>query len=179
MKEVTAPAEPGALIQLDQCGKCGGIWCDKWELFPIDPDAAHMIDALDGALLVARAAGPAKQLYCPRCTAPLLECQDPLLPPDLLFDRCLRCEGVWLNRHEMARYKEHQRKIRAKKLGSASIAQKLTDVYGNPQAWVVKGTGGMMAYPRNGLEPVADAKPATAAVFATILQALVRAALGV
>ena len=35
MRQVTARANPGSLIQLDQCAECGDIWCDKWELFPI------------------------------------------------------------------------------------------------------------------------------------------------
>jgi hypothetical protein len=34
MRQVTARANPGSLIQLEQCAECGGIWCDKWELFP-------------------------------------------------------------------------------------------------------------------------------------------------
>jgi Zn-finger nucleic acid-binding protein len=29
MNEVTVQANPGQLIVLDQCGQCGGIWCDK------------------------------------------------------------------------------------------------------------------------------------------------------
>jgi Zn-finger nucleic acid-binding protein len=178
MSEVTAPADPGTLIQLDQCQKCGGIWCDKWELFPIDPDEARELDQLDGALLGNPVGGPARVLYCPRCTAPLQECQDPVLPADLLFDRCLRCEGIWLNRHELRRYKDHQRSIREKKLGAAAMLQKLPEIYAEPRSWVVKGTGGMMAYPRGAQDPAPDVKPAVSAVVAAILQAVVRAALG-
>jgi hypothetical protein len=51
MNEVTARANPGSLIQLDQCAQCGGIWCDKWELFPIDPDQASRLDFVDEKLL--------------------------------------------------------------------------------------------------------------------------------
>jgi len=51
MVEVIARAAPGSLIQLDQCGKCGGIWCDKWELYPIDGDEAERLDPLDQSLL--------------------------------------------------------------------------------------------------------------------------------
>lgn len=32
MNSVAVRANPGSLIELDQCAQCGGIWCDKWEL---------------------------------------------------------------------------------------------------------------------------------------------------
>jgi Zn-finger nucleic acid-binding protein len=51
MAEVMARAAPGSLIQLDQCRRCGGIWCDKWELFPLDGDEAGRLDAVDEDLL--------------------------------------------------------------------------------------------------------------------------------
>lgn len=44
MRQVTARANPGSLIQLDQCAECGGIWCDKWELFPIQTDEATRLE---------------------------------------------------------------------------------------------------------------------------------------
>jgi hypothetical protein len=51
MKPVTARANPGSLIELDQCGQCGGIWCDKWELFPIEADEAAHLELADQELL--------------------------------------------------------------------------------------------------------------------------------
>ena len=36
MREVTAHARTGYGLLLDQCPRCGGIWCDRWELFPLD-----------------------------------------------------------------------------------------------------------------------------------------------
>lgn len=178
MSQVTARADPGTLIQLDQCGKCGGIWCDKWELFPVDPDEANRVDSVDEALLKAPLELPQRTLYCPRCTAPLQECKDPALPADLLFERCLRCEGIWLNRGELTRYKDHQRKLQLKNLGAAAIIQKIPEVYENPKAWVVKGTQGMMAYPRVADHAAEEFKPSLSAAAGTILQALLRAALG-
>jgi Zn-finger nucleic acid-binding protein len=178
MSQVTARANPGTLIQLDQCGTCGGIWCDKWELFPIDPDESSRVDSLDKALLMAPAGPPQRTLYCPRCTAPLQECKDQALPPDLLFERCLRCEGIWLNRGELIRYKDHQRKIQLKNLGAGAIIQKIPEIYQNPQSWVVKGTQGMMAYPRMVDDGAEEFKPGPSALGA-ILQALLRAALGI
>ena len=181
MNEVTARANPGTLIQLDQCRKCGGIWCDKWELFPVDPDEAERVDAkdaVDESLLAAPATLTRRSLYCPRCTAPLQRCNDPVLPADLLFERCWRCEGIWLNRGQMRRYKDHQRRVQLKKMGADAIIQKIPQVYENPESWVVKGTQGMMAYPRMVDDSAEELKPTLGGVVATILQTLLRAALG-
>ena len=36
MDQVTAHARSGYCLILDQCRRCGGIWCDRWELYPLD-----------------------------------------------------------------------------------------------------------------------------------------------
>ena len=182
MNEVTARANPGTLIQLDQCRKCGGIWCDKWELFPVDPDEAERVDAkdaVDQSLLAAPATLIRRSLYCPRCTAPLQRCNDPVLPADLLFERCWRCDGIWLNRGQMRRYKDHQRRVQLNKMGADAIIKKIPQVYENPESWVVKGTQGMMAYPGMVDDSADGLEPSLGGVVATILQTLLRAVLGV
>jgi Zn-finger nucleic acid-binding protein len=182
MIEMMARANPGTLIQLDQCRKCGGIWCDKWELFPVDPDEAERMDAkdaVDESLLAAPVKLARRSLYCPRCTAPLQLCDDPALPADLVFERCLRCEGIWLNRGKLRRYKDHQKKVQLEKLGPDGIIQRIPEVYENPKSWVVTGTQGMMAYPRMVDDSAEEFKPSLGGVVATILQTLLRAALGI
>jgi len=182
MHGVTARANPGTLIQLDQCRKCGGIWCDKWELFPVDPDEAEQVDtkhAVDESLLAAPVKLTRRSLFCPRCTAPLQLCNDQALPADLLFERCLRCEGIWLNRGKLRRYKDHQRKVQLEKLGAAALIQKIPEIYENPKSWVVTGTQGMMAYPRMVEDTAEQLKPSLGEVMATILQTLLRALPGI
>jgi Zn-finger nucleic acid-binding protein len=182
MHEVTARANPGTLIQLDQCRKCGGIWCDKWELYPVDADEAERMDgknAVDESLLAASVGAIRRSLYCPRCTAPLGRCKDPGLPADLRLERCSRCDGIWLNRGEMKRFKRHQKRIQLEKIGAAAIIQKIPEIYNNPKSWVVKGTQGMMAYPRMADDPAADLRPSLGGMVGTILQALVRLAIGI
>jgi Zn-finger nucleic acid-binding protein len=93
MKQVSVRANPGTLIVLDQCGKCGGVWCDKWELFPTAPEEAQRIDPVDDALLKNPAALDDKPLYCPRCTERLQLFHDPLLPRDIQLQRCRRAKG--------------------------------------------------------------------------------------
>jgi Zn-finger nucleic acid-binding protein len=182
MNQVTARANPGTLIQLDQCQKCGGIWCDKWELFPIDPEEAERVDALDGVnepLLTAPVKLPQRSLYCPRCTAPLQLCKDPVLPADLLLQRCLRCDGIWLNRGEMKRYKRYQSKVQRTKLSADAIIQKIPEVYENPKSWIVKGTQGMMAYPRMVDDSAEEFTTTLGGAAWLILQALLRLVIGI
>ena len=179
MNSVTARAHPGALIQLDQCQQCGGIWCDKWELFPIDPDEAERLDSLDEARLTAQTKRPPRPLYCPRCTGRLQACKDPALPADILLERCWRCEGIWLNRGELKRYKRHQRKVRMEKMGPEAILRKIPEVYQDPKAWVVLGTQGMMAYPRNPDNPSVEPRTTLGGAFRMILQTLLRMAMGI
>lgn len=105
MHEVTARARSGYLLALDQCGSCGGIWFDRWELFPLDNREVARLDGLDaGKLMSARPArdGPGT---CPRCAIALRPFHDPVLPPDARIARCAVCEGMWLQRGELARVK--------------------------------------------------------------------------
>jgi len=178
MREVTVRANPGQLIVLDQCGQCGGIWCDKWELFPVDCDEAERIDPLNEVLLKDLTVLTKKPLYCPRCTAALDVFAEPILAKDIQLRRCGRCDGIWLNRGHFRRYKEFQKQTRAAKLGAASIIAKLPAVYQNPKSWIVTGTQGIFAYPR-GEEPEDVVEKSISAAGKVILQSLLRLVFGV
>ena len=113
MVEVIARANPGSLIQVDQCGTCGGIWCDKWELFPLDGEEAARLDWFDEQRLravtrraVAKLVTAKKVLYCPRCADELAVFADPILPKEIQLRRCRHCDGLWLKPGELRRYKE-------------------------------------------------------------------------
>lgn len=179
MQQVAVRANPGSLIQLDQCLRCGGIWCDKWELFSLDADDAERLDGLNEKLLAAPAEIVSKPLYCPRCTSKLARLKEPLLPGDIVLQRCARCEGIWLNRGQMTRYKDYQKATRGKKMGIDSAVRKLPEICQKPESWVITGTNGMLAYPK-GIDaeekPVADS---AGGAFKFILQTLVRMALGI
>ncbi len=179
MKEVTVRANPGSLIQLDQCQRCGGTWCDRWELFPIDADEAARLDSLDEKLLTAPTPWASKTLYCPRCTAELHTLKEPLLPKEIILQRCFRCDGIWLNRGQLAAYKNYQKTTRLKKMGTAAVVQRLPEICADPKSWVVTGSNGMFAYPQgieSSEEPVAES---ARGAFKLILQTLVRMALGI
>ena len=179
MNEVTARANPGQLIILDQCPKCGGIWCDKWELFPVDSDEAERIDPLNQELLKDQTKLAHKPQYCPRCTAALHIFAEPILPKEIQLHRCNRCDGIWLNRGQFRRYKEFQKQTRAKKLGADAIIAKLPEVYQNPKSWVVTGTQGIYAYPRGEQGPDDVVEKSLSAAGKVILQSLLRLVIGV
>lgn len=107
LREVMARARSGYMIVLDQCERCGGIWCDRWELFPIRADEARRIDPLDTQKLYAPLAAlqPTSPGRCPRCPLELRTFSDPLLPADAQVRRCPLCDGMWLNRGSLSRIK--------------------------------------------------------------------------
>ncbi len=172
-------ANPGSLIQLDQCQGCGGIWCDRWELFPVEPEEAVRLEALDEKLFTSPCPTVAKPLYCPRCTAELHTLKEPLLPREIILQRCLRCDGIWLNRGQLTQYKQYQQSTRSKNMPAEAVTEKLPEAFQNPKAWVVTGSGGMFAYPQ-GLASADEAVAATArGAFKFILRTLVSMLLGV
>lgn len=179
MAEVIARANPGSLIQLDQCGKCGGIWCDKWELFPLDAEEADGLDPLNEDLLREAFRRSPKTLYCPRCTDELRRFADPILPKEIQLLRCRHCDGIWLNRGQFRRFKKYQKSTRAAKMGTDKVAAKLPEVYANPDSWVVTGTKGIYAYPRGEESDDGFAGKSVGGTVKLVLHSLVRMILGI
>jgi predicted Zn finger-like uncharacterized protein len=106
MKEVKAEAKTGYMVLLDQCPRCGGIWCDRWELYPVTEAAAERIDAADKEALHQAIPPADEQHECPRCRARMFRFRDPSIPADARIERCPNCDGMWLNRGELRRFKE-------------------------------------------------------------------------
>jgi Zn-finger nucleic acid-binding protein len=174
MGEVSTRANPGQLIILDQCSTCGGIWCDQWELFPIAAEEGSRLDPLNVDLLRSAAPMTQKTLYCPRCRDRLQSFKDPLLPPEIQFQSCGRCGGLWLNRGIFGRFKQWQKKIRTEKMPADVRVRKVVENFSNPKSWITTGTRGIFAYPRGGEEnedvSAATAKGAMNLIFQTLLR---------
>jgi len=173
MKPVTARANPGTLIELDQCGQCGGIWCDKWELFPIQGDEAARLEPADQELLRVPMASVKQELFCPRCTARMAAVNEPSLGADVQFQRCFKCDAIWLNRGQFTRYKKHQEKVRSKNMGARTAAKKLAETDDDANSWVITGTKGMFVYPA-GEETIKSGSDSLTNLVETVLQKLLR-----
>jgi Zn-finger nucleic acid-binding protein len=171
IKPVTARANPGSLIELDQCSECGGIWCDKWELFPIQAEEAARLEPADQELLRVPLPLAKKELFCPRCTARMSAVNESSLGADIQFQRCFKCDAIWLNRGQFARYKNHQKKIRSKNLGENTTGKKLPET--DEKSWVVTGTKGMFAYPA-GEETIESGSDSLTNIAELVLQKLLR-----
>jgi Zn-finger nucleic acid-binding protein len=173
MKPVTARANPGSLIELDQCGQCGGIWCDKWELFPIQADEAARLEPADQELLRVPRSAVKKELFCPRCTARMSAINEPSLGADVQFQRCFKCDAIWLNRGQFTRYKNHQKTVRSKNLGAKTTSKKLSETDLDEKSWVVTGSKGMFAYPA-GEETIKTGGDSLTNIAETVLQKLLQ-----
>lgn len=113
LKDVVVKSHYGATIELNQCPNCGGIWCDKLEIYGISPEEAHGIEKLDVKKLEEFKLIK-KELICPRCKNALIEFKDPHFPRQINLEHCFKCGGFWLNRGELVQFKEWQ-KIKSKK----------------------------------------------------------------
>lgn len=108
----TPSINKGLFVELDQCPNCGGLWSDRFEMVQVPPDEAYKIDSLNEQLL--RQPFPENvNLNCPKDNQPLVAITDPSIPENTHIGRCRQCEGIWMNRGELAKYKEHVAKRQA------------------------------------------------------------------
>jgi Zn-finger nucleic acid-binding protein len=137
MNEVKAPARTGYLIVLDQCPRCGGIWCDRWEMYPITAAAAEHIDTADQSALWSAVPPASEQLECPRCRAHMPRFRDPTLPADARIERCPNCDGMWLNRGELRRLKDRgpTSAPQPAPVSETELDRLSTQASGDPKSW--------------------------------------------
>ena len=92
-------------LKLDQCGTCGGVWCDRGELQPM----VHAL--LKTGNIPAKGASTlhaARQEVdtddrtkpCPRCQQ-MTESFNFAYDSNIYLNRCLACEGIWLDGGEL------------------------------------------------------------------------------
>lgn len=173
LREVTADAVTGYRLVLDQCRACGGLWVDRWELFPLSAEAVAALDPPDEAALHAASPAAPVPLRCPRCRAPMRHFRDSTLPPDARIERCPNCEGMWLNRGELRRLRGRARPRRGGRAADAAAVDRLTQAASDPRAWptvpdlagAVHGTGPADEEPDPALGPL---------IAGVIIRALIR-----
>jgi Zn-finger nucleic acid-binding protein len=125
MKKVYTKIKWGKLIRLNQCPSCGGIWFDKWELYPITKQEAKKINKANVRKLRKVTPIISTVVSCPKCHLKLTVFKDPNLPSQLQIDRCNKCGGLWLNRGELQEYKKMQEKKTKKAKESFKIKKSI------------------------------------------------------
>ncbi|MFQ5354313.1 MAG: zf-TFIIB domain-containing protein [Thermodesulfobacteriota bacterium] len=125
LKEVFAEANYGRVLLLDQCGGCGGVWFDRWELYLLKPDEALRLDSVD--LKAFNALNPLMRGTgkCPLCGKGLTEFADPALPGDAAVRRCSQCFGLWLGRGDLSKYGVKRASARGEMLKAPSETDSL------------------------------------------------------
>lgn len=106
-KKIITKSHYGAKIEIDQCSKCGGIWCDKLEMYKISPKQGIEIDKVDLSK-IRQLKLIKKDLICPKCKKPLKKFSDPFFPKQIQLDCCFSCGGFWFNRGELTQFKKWQ-----------------------------------------------------------------------
>lgn len=89
-------------VILDICPRCHGVWIDAGELDRLDGSPwanveEHRFHDVEGDHPVAD---------CPKCSNVSLTPLSPADMPDVIVDRCSRCNGFWLDHGELDRMKE-------------------------------------------------------------------------
>ena len=99
--------------------------------------------------------------------------REPSLGADVQFQRCLKCDAIWLNRGQFALYKNYQEKVRSKNRGGKRTGKKLPKINGDLKSWVVTGTKGMFAYPA-GEQTIKTGTESLTNTFEVVLEKLLR-----
>jgi Zn-finger nucleic acid-binding protein len=115
MHQAVVPSHYGQKISIDQCGNCGGLWFDAFELYKIKQGEAQAIEAVDPEILRSPSEIDNPSLRCPRDQAKLFHYKDPTFPKSIVLMRCPTCQGFWLNRGEFTRYQDARQKLKAPK----------------------------------------------------------------
>ncbi len=93
--------EKNDFIVLDVCPSCEGSWFDKAEVDCLDKSVWANV----GEIEFRRMGGDLECLACPKCRVGMV----PLSPTDakdLVVDRCLLCEGFWLDAGELEKMQD-------------------------------------------------------------------------
>ena len=127
MRQVTARAIRGSLIQLDQCAECGRIWCDKWELFPGRSETASINSDGKGRHSTARDARPDLRLSVIRFSIRRSNCS---------VARNVTGSGSIVDNSTATRIFKSEPD---RKNVRGDPGRELPDVYQDPKSWVVLG----------------------------------------
>jgi Zn-finger nucleic acid-binding protein len=90
-------------LEIERCSGCQGLWFDEFELAELrEAQAAREVETGTSAPAAAAHSGP---LHCPKCQGRLLRMSD-LRQPQVVYETCSICRGVFLDAGEFADLQE-------------------------------------------------------------------------
>jgi len=91
--------------EVDRCPSCGGVWLDRGEMARGLREAAAVDPQADYATPKSSPEVVADQtgFRCPRCAAEMQTIRSGAVP-EVIYDLCPGCRGVWFDRGELARF---------------------------------------------------------------------------
>jgi Zn-finger nucleic acid-binding protein len=109
---------PGSAVQIDACPGCQGIYLDRGELEQLKANVAHLVDTSEQATLTERAdqilddldRAAKERARCPKCQGELKGDRE----GGIHVERCVGCQGTWLDSGDLTRALGVSRKIRTK-----------------------------------------------------------------
>lgn len=91
--------------EVDRCPSCGGIWLDRGEMAKGLQEAAlvepplRLMPSDNKAALLVQPAG----VGCARCAHEMQTLQSAAVP-EVHYEMCPRCHGVWFDKGELAKF---------------------------------------------------------------------------
>jgi Zn-finger nucleic acid-binding protein len=124
-------------VEVDRCGRCGGIWLDRGEIYYFTLCPRELEQAIDAAMEQARETEKRSPLSGTRL-------QEITLAPRLQVDVCPTTGGMWLQRGEPARVEKLRFSRPELDAGAAEAAEPTSDL---PEP-------GVIPVPVQGLRPL-------------------------
>ncbi len=98
-------------VTIDKCNQCGGIWLDGGELQPlteslIKSNSIPQKDIRLGQRVILTHKMNTPSIDCPRCHIPT-RFTNYAYDSNIIIERCMRCEGIWLNKDEEIEIAKH------------------------------------------------------------------------
>lgn len=114
MKPLDCPKCGGSLtpvtyqgVEIDRCQQCGGMWFDSLEAETLKRlSGSEVLDKGNIASTSSQGDRHESEIVCPRCQEPMMGMLD-IDKYSIWYEKCLNCEGVWLDAGEFKQFKRN------------------------------------------------------------------------
>lgn len=129
MGKVTTKSHYDAIVIIEQCGNCGGIWFNNMDFHKIKPGEANNVEILDKNKLQELSLIKNTNLYCPKDGVILTQFIDLNFPKEIIVEKCSKCDGFWFNRGEFLEFQntreKNQKLIESKALSNSEFEHQI------------------------------------------------------